>query len=61
MAASIKRRKPQTQRKEELIPVRCTKAQKTVLAQKAMARGVPLSTWLLQLGLSAPDKPTGSG
>ncbi|MGH7786495.1 MAG: plasmid mobilization protein [Candidatus Binatia bacterium] len=55
---AIKRRKPQVERKEELIPVRCTKAQKKILAERARARGVPVSTWLLQLGLSAPDDPT---
>ncbi len=58
MATTIRRRKPQTERKEELIPVRCTKAQKKILAERARARGVPVSTWLLQLGLAEPDEPT---
>ena len=56
-----KRRKPAAERKEALIGVRCTEEQKAELEGKAKRRGLGVSTWLLQLGLSAPDKPTGIG
>lgn len=54
-----KRRKPAAERKEAVIPVRCTEEQKAELAEKARRRGLGVSTWLLQLGLSAPQKPSG--
>ena len=41
-----------------IIPVRANAKQKAALKQKAQARGLGVSTWLLQLGLSAPDKPS---
>jgi uncharacterized protein (DUF1778 family) len=53
----VKRRKPKAERKESVIPVRCTADQKRILEEKAKARGVPVSTWLLSLGLSAPANP----
>jgi Mobilization protein NikA len=59
MATPSERRKPDAERKTEMIPVRCTQAHKRVLGRKAKARGIGVSTWLLQLGLSAPDKPSG--
>lgn len=57
----MKRRKPKAERKEETVQLRLTAEQKKVLAEKAKARGVGLGTWLLQLGLAAPEKPVGSG
>ncbi|MBI1817211.1 MAG: hypothetical protein HYR72_19750 [Deltaproteobacteria bacterium] len=58
--ATVKRRKPQKERKEEVIPVRASAEQKRMLTEKAKHRGLGLSTWLLNLGMSAPDRPTGS-
>ena len=49
MAARIKRRK--ATRKEEMVPIRMTTEQKATLAEAAQRRGLPLSTWLLSLGL----------
>lgn len=43
--------------KDEVINVRCTKAQKTKLETVAAARGMGVSTWLLFLALSAAEKP----
>lgn len=57
----MKRRKPKDERKEATIQLRVTEEQKESLTAKAKRRGLGLSTWLLQLGMSAPDKPTGSG
>ena len=54
-----KRRKLKTDRKELVIPVRVTAEQKTTLTAKAKRRGLGVSTWLLNLGLTAPDQPTG--
>lgn len=54
----MKRRKPKAERKEETVQIRLTAEQKESLAHKAKARGLGLSSWLLSLGLSAPDKPT---
>ncbi len=58
---TLKRRKPQAQRKELVIPVRVTKEQKVSLAAKAQRRGMGVSTWLLSLGLTAPETPAGAG
>ena len=52
-----KRRKPKADRKESVIPVRCTAEQKRTLEERAKARGMGVSTWLLNLGLSASDRP----
>ena len=49
MASRIKRRK--ATRKEEMVPIRMTADQKAALAVAAERRGLPLSTWLLTLGL----------
>lgn len=49
MAPRIKRRK--ATRKEEMVPIRMTTEQKATLATAAERRGLPLSTWLLTLGL----------
>jgi uncharacterized protein (DUF1778 family) len=49
MATRIKRRK--ATRKEEMVPIRMTADQKVTLAAAAERRGLPLSTWLLTLGL----------
>lgn len=57
MAEKIARRKPDPDRKSEVIPVRCTAKQKRTLEKRAKNRGLGVSTWLLQLGLSAPDDP----
>ena len=57
--ATTKRRKPAKDRKEAVIPVRCTEAQKLELAEKAKRRGLGLSTWLLTLGLAAGEPPEG--
>jgi mobilization protein NikA len=54
--ARVKRRKPKAERKELMIPVRVTAMQKKLLTEKARRRGLPLSTWLVMLGLEAPDK-----
>jgi Mobilization protein NikA len=59
MPTPRERRKPDAERKTEMIPVRCTLAHKRILERRAKARGLGVSTWLLQLGLSAQDKPTG--
>lgn len=53
MATRIKRRK--AVRKEEMVPIRMTKEQKETLAAAAERRGLPLSTWLLMLGLREAD------
>lgn len=55
------RTKPEAERKSLIIPVRVNPKQKKALEQKAKTRGLGVSTWLLQLGLSAPDRPTSSG
>lgn len=58
MTPPKERRKSDAERKTELIPVRCTLAHKKILERRAKARGLGVSTWLVQLGLSAPDKPS---
>ena len=49
MATRIKRRK--ATRKEDTVQIRMTAEQKATLAEAAERRGLPLSTWLLTLGL----------
>lgn len=49
MATRIKRRK--ATRKEEMVQIRMTAEQKETLAAAAGRRGIPMSTWLLMLGL----------
>lgn len=57
--AVVKRRKPAAERKQAVIGVRCTEEQKAALEAKAKRRGLGVSTWLLQLGLSEPNEPNG--
>ncbi len=52
----VKRRKPKAERKTLVIPVRVTEEQKRVLTEKAKRCGLGVSTWLLTLGLQAPDR-----
>lgn len=49
--STIKRRKSKADRKEETIPIRCTVEQKQTLAEAAGQLGLPVSGWLLALGL----------
>jgi hypothetical protein len=42
-----------------VIPVRVTSEQKKALTDKAKRRGLGVSTWLLNLGLTAPETPPG--
>lgn len=56
VASPPKRRKPASARKEEVIPVRLTSEQKTRLVAAAERKGVPVSTWLLMLGLAEAAK-----
>ena len=57
MTARIKRRKAtrKATRKEFMVPIRMTAEQKETLAAAAEHRGLPLSTWLLTLGLREAD------
>lgn len=57
MATRIKRRK--ATRKEEMVQIRMTAEQKEVLAAAAERRGVPMSTWLLMLGLREAEADAG--
>lgn len=57
MAARIKRRK--AIRKEEMVQIRMTADQKEILAAAAERRGVPMSTWLLMLGLREAEADAG--
>lgn len=56
MAAAKKRRKPKAERKEEILRIRLTKGQKARLESAAKHVGVPVSTWLLSVGLQAADQ-----
>jgi len=53
----MKRRKPKAERKETSIHIRLSENQKRTLGKKAKRRGLGLSSWLLSLGMSAPDNP----
>lgn len=53
----MKRHKPKTERKETSIHIRVNDAQKRALEEKAKRRGLGLSSWLLSLGMSAPEAP----
>lgn len=61
MADTVARRKSDAERKSLIIPVRVNAKQKKALEKKAKERGLGVSTWLLQLGLAAPEKPVGNG
>jgi uncharacterized protein (DUF1778 family) len=52
-------KKPKRERKESVIQIRVNAEQKKALAEKARNRGLGLSSWLLSLGMSAPERPTG--
>jgi uncharacterized protein (DUF1778 family) len=47
----VKRRKPKTQRKEEVIRIRVTAEQKRLLIEAAERDGLDVSAWLRLLGL----------
>jgi uncharacterized protein (DUF1778 family) len=49
----VKRRKPKQSRKEQLIQIRVTGAQKRIMAEAAERAGLDLSSWLRQLGIKA--------
>jgi uncharacterized protein (DUF1778 family) len=53
MPPRVKRRK--ATRKEETVQIRMTAEQKETLAAAAERRGLPMSTWLLTLGLREAD------
>jgi uncharacterized protein (DUF1778 family) len=57
MATRIKRRK--ATRKEEMVQIRMTAEQKETLAAAAEHRGLPMSTWLLTLGLREAEADAG--
>ena len=57
MATRIKRRK--AVRKEEMVQIRMTAEQKEILAAAAERRGLPMSTWLLTLGLQQANEDAG--
>jgi hypothetical protein len=44
-------------RKNASIPVRVTEEEKAILIAKARRRGLGVSSWLVMLGLTAPDGP----
>lgn len=52
-----KRRKLAKDRKRKVIPIRVTDEQKRILTKKAANRGLAVSSWLLSLGLAAPEQP----
>lgn len=47
------RRKPKSERKEEVLRIRVSKEQKDALASAAKKDGLDLSTWLRSLALKA--------
>jgi hypothetical protein len=49
----VKRRKPERQRKEQLVQIRVTEEQKRIMTEAAHRVGLDLSSWLRQLGLKA--------
>jgi hypothetical protein len=55
MFSMARPKKPKAQQKGETIHVKATKEQKRTLTEKAQRANVPLSTWLLNLGLAAPE------
>lgn len=57
MATRIRRRK--ATRKEEMVQIRMTAEQKERLSAAAERRGLPMSTWLLTLGLQETDEDAG--
>jgi uncharacterized protein (DUF1778 family) len=53
-----KRVKPAT--KDDRLAIRLSIDQKKELERKARRRGLSISSWLLSLGLSAPEEPVGA-
>lgn len=52
-----KKRVAAAPRKTASIPVRVTEEEKATLIAKARRRGLGVSSWLVMLGLTAPDMP----
>jgi uncharacterized protein (DUF1778 family) len=52
----MKRRKPKTQQKNEMIRLRVTEDQKRTLTQAAHAAGLELSGWLRSLALREANR-----
>jgi len=52
---TIKHRKHKADRKERVLRIRLTSEQQNRLAGAASHRGLPLSTWLLMIGLDAAE------
>ncbi len=61
MATKRKRRKPESERKEDVIKVTCTAEQKRVITEHADALGLDVSSWLRSLALREAKGPDGSG
>jgi hypothetical protein len=55
----MKRRKPKTQRKEEVMRLRVTGEQKRTLMRAAQEAGLEASAWLRSLGLREASRATG--
>jgi len=53
-----KRKPAKAAGKTERLDIRLTPAHKVELERKAKARGLSLSSWLVSMGLSAPEKPS---
>jgi len=51
-----KRRKPASERREEVIRLRVTKSQKRKLREAAKAAGLDLSAWIRTLALREADR-----
>jgi len=58
-AGLMKRRKPKSQRKEELVRIRLTSEQKEMFVNGAAAAGLDVSSWLRTLGIQAIRQATG--
>lgn len=54
----MKRRKPVSQRKEQLVRVRVTEEQKGLLMQAAEQTGLDVSSWIRALALQAAKRTT---
>jgi uncharacterized protein (DUF1778 family) len=55
------KRKAKSSGKDERLSIRVAGEHKTELARKAQARGLSVSSWLVSLGLAAPEKPSSPG
>jgi uncharacterized protein (DUF1778 family) len=49
--------KRSTGRKDDRLAIRLSAEQKRALERKAKRRGLSISSWLLSLGLAAPEEP----